>query len=63
MCEADVYRINDGREKLIMASVDILEPQDDGQWRLVGIFGDQKTLRGRIKALNLGDHKIIFETD
>jgi len=61
MCEADVYRIDDGQEKLIMASVDVLEPQDDGEWRLVGIFGDQKILRGRIKAMNLANQKIIFE--
>jgi predicted RNA-binding protein len=61
MCEADVYRIDDGQEKLILAPVDILEPQDDGQWRLVGIFGDQKILRERIKTMNITDHKIIFE--
>ena len=61
MCEADVYRIDDGQEKLILAPVDIRGPQDDGQWRLVGNFGDQKILRGRIKTMNITDHKIIFE--
>jgi predicted RNA-binding protein len=48
-------------ERLIMESVDVAEPQDDGAWRLVGIFGDQKIVNGRIKALNLVDHKILFE--
>jgi predicted RNA-binding protein len=27
----------------------------------VGIFGDQKTVEGRIKAMNLVGHKILFE--
>jgi predicted RNA-binding protein len=27
----------------------------------VGIFGDQKIVRGRIKRMNLVNHKILFE--
>jgi predicted RNA-binding protein len=61
MCEANAYLIENGGEQLIMESVDIAEPQSDGTWRLVGIFGDQKIVKGKIKALNLVDHKILFE--
>jgi predicted RNA-binding protein len=61
MCEANAYWIKDGKEDLIMEAVDIIEPAGDDQWRLVGIFGDQKSVRGRIKGMNLVDHKIFFE--
>lgn len=61
MCEANAYIFADGEEKLIMESVDIIEPEDNDTWRITGIFGDQKTIRGRIKRMNLVDHKILFE--
>lgn len=61
MCEANAYYIKDGREELLMKSVDVVAPEGDGAWRLVGIFGDQKTVRGRIRGMQLVDHKIVFE--
>jgi predicted RNA-binding protein len=61
MCEANAYLIEDGNENLIMESVDQVEPKDDGTWRLVNIFGDQKDIKGRIKKMKLVDHKILFE--
>ena len=61
MCEANAYLIKDGQEQLLMESVDVVEPGEEGTWRLVGIFGDQKTVKGKIKGLNLVDHKILFE--
>ena len=61
MCEANAYLIKENEEELIMESVDVLEPQDDNTWRLIGIFGDQKIVKGRIKLMNLVDHKILFE--
>jgi len=61
MCEANAYLINGGRENLIMESVDIIEPEGSDRWRVVDIFGDQKYIKGRIKGMNLVNHKIIFE--
>ena len=61
MCEANAYLIKDGRENLIMESVDIVEPEGSEGWRLVSIYGDQKSIRGRIKKMNLVNHKIYFE--
>ena len=63
MCEADAYLLNKGAEELIMESVDIVEPQGSDAWKLISIFGDQKTVKGRIKEMKLVDHKILFETD
>ena len=60
MCEANVYVEKDGIEELILESVDIVEPQDDGSFRLVSIFGEQKIVKGTLKKMNLVDHKIVF---
>jgi predicted RNA-binding protein len=61
MCEANAYLIKKDGEQLIMESVDIMDSDGENIWRLVDIFGDQKTVKGRIKALNLVNHKILFE--
>ena len=61
MCEANAYLIQGDKEELVMESVDILEPQGEDSWRLVGIFGDQRIIKSRIKMMNLVDHKIFFE--
>jgi len=60
MCEANAYWVGDGKETLILEAVDRVEPIDERTWRLVGIFGDQKTVTGRIRGMNLVDHKILF---
>ncbi len=61
MCEADAYYLKEGEEQLIMESVDVVEPDGADAWRLVGIFGDQKAVKGRIVGMNLVNHKIFFE--
>jgi len=61
MCEANAYMVTNGQEEPIMESVDVIEPEEDDTWRLVSIFGDQKIVKGRIKRMNLVDHKILFE--
>jgi len=61
MCEANVYIYKNGTEEMFLESVDIVEPENDGGYRLVSIFGEQKTIKGKIKSMNLGDHRIVFE--
>jgi predicted RNA-binding protein len=61
MCEASAFILRDGQEELVLESVDILE-QENGNIRLVNIFGEQKVLPARIKKLSLVDHKIILES-
>jgi predicted RNA-binding protein len=48
------------QEKLILESVDTVEPDEDGL-RLVNIFGEQKFIKARIHALSLVDHKILLK--
>jgi predicted RNA-binding protein len=61
MCEANAYVVRDNKEQLILKSVDVLEPRNDGEFLLVDIFGSQKTIKAKLKRMNLVDHKIIFE--
>jgi predicted RNA-binding protein len=60
MCEAAAFIIRDGKEELLLDSVDLLEP-DNGNLRLINIFGEQKIVAAKIKQLSLVNHKIILE--
>ena len=60
MCEANAYFFSDDKEELILKSVDLVTPNDDGSFLLVDIFGTQKIIKGKLKQMNLVDHKIIF---
>jgi len=62
MCEASAYVLKNGKEELILESVDSLEDKD-GEIQLVNIFGERKRLQGKVKTFNLLDHKIVLEED
>ena len=61
MCEANAYLIVNGKEQLIMESVDLVEPIGENEWVLVSMFGEKKIVTGRIKAMELVDHRVLFE--
>ncbi len=61
MCEANAYVHINGKEDLVMESVDLIEPQEEGKFLLQSIFGEQKIIRGKIKSMNLVNHRIVFE--
>jgi predicted RNA-binding protein len=61
MCEANAYLLQDDQEKLILESVDLIKPQEDNGFLLIDIFGTQKIVKGKLKQMNLVDHKIVFE--
>jgi len=60
MCEAAAYLLRDGQEELLLESIDVLE-SEEGQIKLVNIFGEQKKIRAKVKSLSLVNHKIILE--
>jgi predicted RNA-binding protein len=60
MCEAAAYFLKDGEEELLLESVDHLESEGN-QIKIINIFGEQKKVKAKIKALALVDHKIILE--
>lgn len=62
MCEANAYLSKDGEDELIMQSVEVLRPEGD-QLYIQSIFGEQRWIRGRIKEMDLVQHKIMIETE
>ena len=60
MCESSAYILKDGKEELVLESVDLLENKD-GNIVLINMFGEQKTIKAKIKALSLVEHKIILK--
>jgi predicted RNA-binding protein len=60
MCEATAYLLKNGKEEIILEDVDLFEAEE-GQIKLVSIFGEEKKVKARIKTLSLVDHKIILE--
>ena len=61
MCEANAFMVENEEKKLIMESVDTIDSEGENTWRLVGIFGNQAVVKGRIKAMRLVDHTVLFE--
>ncbi len=62
MCEAHAYVTKDGKEELVMQSVDVLRPEGD-QLYIQSIFGEQRWIKGHIKEMNLVQHRIVLEED
>jgi predicted RNA-binding protein len=60
MCESNVYLYKDGNEQLILENVDFLENEND-RIRMVDLFGEEQTIRAKVKRLSLVDHKILLE--
>ncbi|MCF8023956.1 MAG: CooT family nickel-binding protein [Desulfobacteraceae bacterium] len=60
MCEANAYLIKGDDQELVMEAVDTIEPEDGG-FKLVNIFGEQKFIRATIHSLSLVDHKVFFK--
>ena len=60
MCEASAYLLTDEEPELIMDSVDVVIPTDEGALKLINIFGEQRFIKGVIESLSLVDHKIYI---
>ena len=60
MCEANVYLYQDEKEELLMERVDKIVPNLDEVY-MENIFGQRKTIQGRIREMRLVDHRVILE--
>ena len=60
MCEAHAFILKNGKEEKIMESVDLVELEGD-EIKLVNIFGEQRTLKARLKLYNNSEGKNVFE--
>jgi predicted RNA-binding protein len=61
MCESSAYLIKDGKEELLMESVDFLKPQGD-RILLKSIFGEQTIVEARLREMDLTGHRIVLES-
>ena len=60
MCEAHAYLLKDKIEEKILESVDLVEMEGE-DIHMVNIFGEQKTIRGKLTRYNNQEGKIIIE--
>ncbi len=61
MCEANAYMLNnEGNEELLLEDVDLIEPLDEGQIRLVSIYGEQMLVKADIKSMSLVNHRVVL---
>lgn len=60
MCESSAYILKNGKEELLLESVDILEDRG-GEIKIVSVFGEAKSIKGKVKSLSLLEHKIVLE--
>lgn len=60
MCEASVYLLKEGKEELFLEDVDILRPEED-QFFLRNVYGEQKTVKAKVKEISLVAHRIVLE--
>jgi predicted RNA-binding protein len=60
MCEANVYLIDEnGEEKLLLEAVDRIVPEDESLI-MENIYGQRKTVKARIKEMQLVEHRIVL---
>ncbi|MGB9775226.1 MAG: CooT family nickel-binding protein [Anaerolineae bacterium] len=59
MCEAKVYVTGDPTGKPVMEEVILLQPEGDG-YRLTGLLGEQKWVRGQIERIDFLRHTVYL---
>jgi predicted RNA-binding protein len=60
MCEAHAFVLKNGNEEMILENVDLVNLEGD-EVKLVSIFGEQKTLKAKLRLYNNTERKIVFE--
>jgi predicted RNA-binding protein len=60
MCQTTAYIIEGEKEILLLQDVVSVKPED-GTLRITNLFGEEKTVAGRIKQIDMLAHKIIIE--
>jgi len=61
LCQSHAYLVEaNGEETLVMEDVSVLKPKGD-TIVLIGMFGEQKEIKARIKELQLTEHRILLE--
>ena len=59
MCQTTAYLVEGGLEVPLFQDVVSIEP-DEGRLRMINLFGEEKSVTGRIKQIDLLAHKIVI---
>jgi len=62
MCEASVFSVKGKKEELVLADVEVLRPEGEFIF-LKNIFGEQKRVKGRIREMNLVEHRVLLDVE
>jgi predicted RNA-binding protein len=62
MCESSVFIEKGDTEELILKDAIFIRP-DDGSVYIEDILGDSKDVKGKIKFVDLANHKVILTVD
>lgn len=60
MCEAHAFILNQDKEEMILENVDQVDIEGD-EVRMINIFGEQKTIKAKIKSYNGTKNRIVLE--
>jgi len=60
MCEAHAFILKEGKEEKVLENVDLVELEGDDV-KLTNIFGEQKSLKARLRLYKNSEQKILFE--
>jgi predicted RNA-binding protein len=60
MCEAHAFILKEGKEEKVLENVDLVKLEGD-EVRLTNIFGEQKSLKARLRLYDNNERKILFE--
>ncbi len=61
MCQTSAYIVRDGQEELVLQDVISVTPEQGGV-RMVNLFGEEKTVPGRIRQIDLLAHRIVIQS-
>ncbi|NNF98891.1 MAG: CooT family nickel-binding protein [Desulfobacteraceae bacterium] len=59
MCDINAFVLNSNNEEKIMENVDVVETQGE-MVKLINIFGETKTLQGRIVSFDNSRKKMVL---
>ena len=62
MCESNVFIEKGDTEELILKDAVFIRP-DEGSVYIEDILGDSKSIEGKIKFVDLANHKVILKVD
>jgi predicted RNA-binding protein len=61
MCDINVFMVKDGIEEKVLENVDLVEAVAEGV-RLVNIFGEERTINGKMVRFDNSQKRMIFQS-